>query len=145
MFGGVSKITVRVRFEGTRINDALIIHRLIFFDLVGCLDGVQFGITDDVMGLGDVGLACPLFQGILDLDVIYDVLAQNLITHFTRSFIVEGQTAHFALLFTFGGDIAVVFGSPQSKFNDVVTIAQLIFEVPEVIAKKRFGQTRTME
>ena len=145
IFEGVSNITVRVRLEGSRINNALIIHRLIFLYLVGCLDGAQFAVTDDVMGLDDAGLACPLFQGILDLDVIQDVLMQNLTTHLTGPFTVEGQTAHFALLFTFGGDKAVAFGNPQSKFNDVVTIAQLIFEVPEEIAKKRFGQTRTMD
>ena len=46
---------------------ALILHQLIFLDLVGCIDDVLFGVTDDVMGLGDVGLARPLFQGIVDV------------------------------------------------------------------------------
>ena len=121
IFGRVSNITVRIRLKDSRINHALIIHQLIFLDLSGCLDGVLCGVTDDVMGLGDFGLARPLFQGILD--VVQDVLAQNLIIHLRGPFTVEGHTAHFTLFFTFGGDIAVVFGIPRSKFNDVVTIA----------------------
>ena len=48
-----------VRLEGSRINHAVIIHQLIFLDLAGCLGGVLFGVKDNVMGLGDVGLACP--------------------------------------------------------------------------------------
>ena len=121
IFGHVSNITVWVRLKHSRINHAFIIHQLIFLDLAGCPDGVLFGVTDDMMGLGDAGLARPLFQGILD--VVRDVLAQNLIIHLTGPFTVEGHTAHFILFFTFGGDIAIVFGIPRSKFNDVVTIA----------------------
>ena len=43
------------------MNHALIIHQLIFLDLAGCFNGVQFGVTDDVMAPGDVGLARHLF------------------------------------------------------------------------------------
>ena len=85
ILGGVSSITVRELLKGSRINHALIIQQLIFLDVVSCLDGVQFGVTDDVMALGDIGLARHLLQGILD--VVQDFLAQNLIIHL-------GETLH---------------------------------------------------
>ena len=85
----------------------------------------------------------PLLQEILD--VVQDVVAQKLIIHLTGPYTVEGLTPHFILFFTFGSNIAVVFGTARSKFNDVVTIPHLIFKVPEVIAKKRIGKTRTMD
>ena len=91
IFGGVSYITVRVRLEGSTINHVLITNQLIFLDLAGFFDSVPFGVTIDVVGLGDVGLARPLYQGILN--VVQDVLAQNLLIHLTGSFSVEGQTA----------------------------------------------------
>ena len=56
------------------------------------------------MGLGDVGLAHSLVQGIVDVD--QDVLAENLIIHLTGPSAVKGQTVHFTLFFTFGGDLA---------------------------------------
>ena len=64
IFGGVCNITVRVRLEGSSINHALIIYQLIFLVLAGRLDGVLFGVTDDLIGLGDVGLARPSSKGL---------------------------------------------------------------------------------
>ena len=116
-------IAIWVRLEGSGIHHTLIIHQLMLLDLVGCLDGKLFGITDNVMGLGDVGLVRPLFQGILD--IIQDVsMAQNLVIELSGPFTVQGQTMHLTFLFAFVCQVAIILPPSGGKLHDEVTPAK---------------------
>ena len=62
---------------------------------------------------------------------------EDLIVELHLSFGVEGETTDFAFGFTMGGDVAVVFGSSRTEFNDVVAWIKFICEIAKKITERR--------
>ena len=77
---------------------------------------VMLGIPVNAVGLADVGDARLVLRR---QEFVQGVLLEDLIAELRLSFGVEEETADLTSGFTAGGQVAIVFGSPGTEFDDV--------------------------
>ena len=122
-------VTIRERVERARIEDPFVVDQFVVFGTGSGAELVLFGIPVHAVGLDDRGDTRPEF--------VQRVLLKALIAELGLSFGVEGETADLAFGFTAGGQLAVVFGSSGTEFDDVVAWVEFIGEIAEKITERR--------
>ena len=82
-------VSVRVGLEGTGINDSLVVHQLVTLVIGLGVEIVRFGVTHDLVGFNDLGLARFLLRV---LDFVQDVLTHDVMIQLGFAFTVESET-----------------------------------------------------
>ena len=128
--------------ESDRINDSLVVHQLVTLVVGEGEDNVGFGVSDDLMGFDDLGLA-RLFLRLLDF--VEDVLAHDLVIQLGFALAVETEPTDLALDFAVLGFVAVILRTSRHDFCDVVISFQFTGELAEVVSQRRVGLSRVLE
>ena len=93
-------ISVGIGLESGRINDSLVVHQLVTLVVWEGEELVGFGVSDDLVGFDDLGLA-RLFLRLLDF--VENVLMHDVIVQLGFALAVETEPSHIALDFTILG------------------------------------------
>ena len=101
---------------------------------------VGFGVSDDLVGFDDLGLA-RLFLRLLDF--LENVLTHDVIVQLGLALAVETEPAYLALDFAILGLVAVILGTSRHEFGDVIVRFQFTGELAEVDSQGRIGLSRS--
>ena len=126
-------VTIRERVERVRIEDPFVVDQFVVFGTRSGAELILFGIPVHAVGLDDGG---DTWLGLRRPEFIQGVLSEDLIVELGLSFGVEGETADLAFGKTECGQVAVVFGSSGTEFDDVVAWVEFIGEIAEKIPKR---------
>ena len=135
-------ISVGIGLESGRINDSLVVHQLVTLVVWEGEELVGFGVSDDLVGFDDLGLA-RLFLRLLDF--LENVLTHDIIVQLGFSLAVETEPAHLPLDSAILGLVAVILGTSRQEFGDVVVRFQFTGELAEVVSQRRVGLSRLLE
>ena len=127
-------VTIRGHVKRSRIEDPFIVHQFVVFGTGSGAELVLFGYPVHAVGLDDGGDARLVLRR---PEFIQRVLLEDLIVELGLFFGVEGETADLTFGFTAGGQVAVVFGSSGTEFDDVVAWVEFIGEIAEKITERR--------
>ena len=135
-------ISVGIGFESGRVNDSLVVHQLVTLVVWEGEELVGFGVSDDLVGFDDLGLA-RFFLRVLDF--VENVLAHDVIVQLGFALAVETEHAYLALDFPVLGLVAVILGTSRHEFGDVFVRFQFAGELAEVVSQRRVGLSRFLE
>ena len=128
--------------ESDSINDSLVVHQLVTLVVWEGEEFVGFGVSNDLVGFDDLGLA-RLFLRLLDF--LENVLAHDVIVQLGFALAVKTEPAHLALDFPVLGLVAVILGTSRHEFGDVIVRFQFTGELTEVVSQRRVGLSRFLE
>jgi len=97
---------------------------------------VLFGVSEDLVGIDDLGLARFLLRV---LDFVEDVLSHDVIIQLGFAFTVQVEPPHFAFDFAVLGGVPVILGTARHEFFNVIVVVKFTRKVAEVIAQDRAG------
>ena len=97
---------------------------------------VRFGVSEDLVGIDDLGLA-QFLLGVLDF--VEDVLSHDVIIQLGFAFAVQAKTPHFVFDFALLGFVPIILGATRHEFFNVIVGVQFTRKVAEVIAQDRAG------
>ena len=135
-------VSVGIGLESDGINDSLVVHQLVTLVVGEGEEIVGFGVSDDLVGFDDLGLA-RLFLRLLDF--VEDVLAHDLVIQLGFALAVETEPTDLALDFAVLGLVAVILRPSRHKFCDVIVDFQFTGELAEVVSQRRVGLSRFLE
>ena len=118
------------------IDDSLVVHQLVTLVVRTSFQLVLFGVSEDLVGIDDLGLARFLL-GVLDF--VEDVLSHDVIIQLGFAFAVELEPPHFAFDFALFGFVPIILGTARHEFFHVIVVVQFTCKVAEVIAQDRAG------
>ena len=101
-------VSVGIGLESDRINDSLVVHQLVTLVVWESEEIVGFGVSDDLVGFDDLGLA-RLFLRLLDF--VENVLTHDVIIQLGFALAVETEPTDLALDFAVLGLVAVILGA----------------------------------
>ena len=127
-------VTIRERVKRVRIEDPFVVHQFVVFGTGSGAELILFSIPVHAVGLDDGVDGRWVLRR---LEFIQRVLLEDLIVELGLSFGVEGETADLTFGFTAGGQVAVVFGSSGTEFDDVVAWVEFNGEIAEKITERR--------
>ena len=126
-----SGVSVRVRFEGSGVNNAFVED-----------ESVPFGLRDNSEMLGGwvspeeievhYGGVAPLVERMLDL--INQVLTHDVVVELSGSTDIEGEAPDFTAHLSILGFVPVIFRASRSEFCDEVTVIKFICHFPQVVS-----------
>ena len=134
LLGGL--VTVRIGLKGDGINDSLVVHQLVTLVVRTSFQLVLFGVSEDLVGIDDLGLAQFLLRV---MDFVEDVLSHDLIIQLGFAFAVEAKSPHFAFDFALFGFVPIIPLTVRHEFFNVVIGVQFTGKVTEVVAQDRTG------
>ena len=135
-------ISVGIGLESDSINDSLVVHQLVTLVVWEGEEFVGFGVSNDLVGFDDLGLA-RLFLRLLDF--LENVLAHDVIVQLGFALAVKTEPAHLALDFPVLGLVAVILGTSRHEFGDVIVRFQFTGKLTEVVSQRRVGLSRFLE
>ena len=135
-------VSVGIGLESDGINDSLVVHQLVTLVVWEGEEIVCFGVSDDLVGFLDLGLA-RLFLRLLDF--FEDVLAHDVVIQLGFALAVETEPTDLALNFAVLGFVAVILSTSRHEFCDVVVGFQFTGELTEVVSQRRVGLSRFLE
>ena len=127
-------VTIRERVERARIEDPFVVDQFVVFGTGPGAELIMFGIPVHAVGLDDGG---DTWLGLRRPEFVQRVLLEDLIVELGLPFGVQGETADLAFGFTAGGQVAVVFGSSGTEFDDMVAWVEFIGKIAEKITERR--------
>ena len=110
-------ISVGISLESGRIDDSLVVHQLVTLVVRKGEELVGFGVSDDLVGFDDLGLARLVLRV---LDFVEHVLAHDVIVELGFTLAVEPEPAHLAFDFPVLGLVPVILGTSRDEFGDVI-------------------------
>jgi len=131
-------VSIRVGLKGVGIHDSLVVHQLVPFVLRMSVDGIVLGFPDDLMGFDHLNLL-GFEEGLLDF--VLDILTHHIIIELGLAFTVESEPSDLTFDLSLIGLIAVVFGSPDHKFFDVLILFQFTRKIAQVRTQVRVELT----
>ena len=105
--------------KGAWINDSLVVHQLVTLVVGLSTQFVVFGVSDDLVGIDDLGLARFLLRL---LDFVQDVLTHDLIIQLGFAFAVESEPPPFAFDVPVLGGVPVILGTARHEFFNVIVV-----------------------
>ena len=135
-------ISVGIGLESSGVNDSLVVHQLVTLVVWEGEELVGFGVSDDLVGFDDLGLA-RFFLRVLDF--VENVLAHDVIVQLGFALAVETEPAHLALDFAILGLVTVILGSTRTELHNVIVRFQFAGELTEVVSQRRVGLSRFLE
>ena len=134
LLGGL--VTVRIGLKRGGIDDSLVVHQLVTLLVRMSTQFVLFGVSEDLVGIDDLGLAQFLLRV---LDFVEDVLSHDLIIQLGFAFGVESEPPHFAFDFALFGFVPIILRTARHEFFNVIVGVLFTCKVAEVIAQDRAG------
>ena len=135
-------ISVGIGLESGGVNDSLVVDQLVTLVVREGEELVGFGVSDDLVGFDDLGLARLVLRV---LDFVENVLAHDVIVELGFTLAVETEPTHLALDFALLGLVTVILGTSRDEFGDVVVRFQFTGELTEVVSQRRVGLSGFLE
>ena len=132
----VSLVAIGVGLEGVGINDSFVVYQLVLFLLWKREQFIGVRIPNNVVGVDDLCLSW-LEEG--SFYFVFDILTHDVIVELGLALAVETEPSHLTLHVSLISGIPIIFGTPTHKFFNVLVLAQLRGEVPEVIPQVWVG------
>ena len=135
-------ISIGIGLESDRIDDSLVVYQLVTLVVWEGEEIVGFGVSNDLVGFDDLGLA-RLFLRLLDF--LENVPTHDIIVQLGFALAVETEPTDPALDFTILGLVPVILGASRHEFGDVIVRFQFTGELTEVVSQRRVGLSQFLE
>jgi len=135
-------VAVGVGLERVGIDVPLVVHHLVTLVVGKGVEVVGFGVTHDLLGFDDLGLAW-LFLRVLDF--VEHVLTHDVIIQLGFALAVETEATDLAFDFVLLGYVPIILGPSLHEFHDVIVGIQFAGELSETVSQGRVGLSRFLE